>query len=214
MRTILAIGLLAACGSQAQPVPAQPTEPARPSNWWIQGEPDTSQPTVDPSKQDKVEIPPLTRIETVATEIAIKGVAVTAVPVGAAGWTVQIENNTNSMVSVAWDESTFVTSKGESYGRLIRGETRRIDIANAQPPTPVAPKARITQTVLVEKFLSEEAFEDKVATYPRRLSAGLVERISESRRGLQEMIVGGKLLLTIQLAAGKQTWTGKVMAGE
>jgi hypothetical protein len=155
-------------------------------------------------------IPPLKRPETVVVEAEAAGVDIAAVPFGAAGWKLTITNNTKAVALVVWDESTFVSSGGESLGRLIRGETRKIDTANPQPASPVAVGARLTQPVLLEKAIGSEDFELYLQKAGRTLSKDSLDKATAAREKRRSMIVGGALNVTVQLADGKKTWIGRV----
>lgn len=215
----LTLLVLAACGS---PAPTQHPEPNRPSDWWIEKQPAQSpDPLADEPQERHVTppetrpVPPLERAEAVSEEVGIPAVTVAAVPAGAFGWKITINNTTNGMISVLWDESTFVASDGESLGRLIRGETRRIDAANAQPAAPVAPHASITQVVLVEKTIDVEELEAKYAEHSsRRFANKFVDGIEARRRELAALRIGARLIISIQLSNGKKTWTGRVSGGQ
>lgn len=127
------------------------------------------------------------RAETVREERGIDGLRVTIAPLGAAGWSLRIENDSSDALSVLWDESSFVTSDGKVAGRLIRGETRAMDTGKPQPPEPLPSGAAVVSRVFAEKLIG-----------------------AEQGAELAVPLVGGKLHLTIATATGKQTWTGVV----
>jgi hypothetical protein len=158
-------------------------------------------------------IPMAPRTETVETETAIDGVEIAATPVGAASWKLLVVNNTDGQISIAWDESSFVSSQGESAGRLIRGETRKMDIAKAQPPTPVPPHARASEVVLVEKLVESEEMESDYVGFKAKygyVTKPLNDLIVPARKQRQATIRGGALNVTIQFPDGKKTWIGRV----
>lgn len=160
-----------------------------------------------------VSMPPLRRLYTVETEKAIDGFGVEAKPDGVAGWTIRVTNETDAVATVVWDEGTFVTSGGQSAGRLISGETRKIDTAKAQPAMPVAPHANVTNFVIPEKFIGDEDIEQRFAKVgPVR--ARFYDRLLKAREERAALIVGGKLYVTIASGAGKQTWAGVVTKAE
>lgn len=153
------------------------------------------------------------RTETVSTETAVEGLTINALPIGAAAWRIVVENNTDAPVSVLWDESSFVASNGDSGGRLIRGETRRMDVAKAQPPTPVAAHARVSETILVEKLTEAEKAEADHAEFEAKwggVAPDMNESMAKVRESTQRMIRGGRIDLRIDLNGTKQTWTGRV----
>jgi hypothetical protein len=122
----------------------------------------------------------------------VDDIKIGAVPAGVAGWKIRITNNTEDTVLVVWDESTFVTSSRESGGRLLRN-MKKLD---AQPPTPIAPHSRITETVFIEKLLAAEDEDDDL------------------RESVRDLIIGGHMALTLQLPDGKQSWTGDVESAD
>lgn len=156
------------------------------------------------------------RTETVQTETAIERVMVAAKPVGATSWKIAVKNESNAPVSILWDESAFVTADGESGGRLIRGETRRIDMAKAQPPTPVPANSQTFEIVLIEKLAESEFTEGDYARHNAKyggVSPRMNVLIDESRAFQAKLIAGGALNIAIQLADGKKTWVGRVSGG-
>lgn len=155
--------------------------------------------------------------EEVVTETAIDGIEVVATPAQAAGWAIGIKNNTDALVSIVWDESTFVTSDGRSFGRIIRGETKRIDMAKAQPTTPVPSKASTSEVGFAEKlYPAEEAESEYVEKGAKQyvntggVSPQMNRQIVSIRKGVKRTLAGGALNITIQLADGKKTWIGRI----
>jgi len=73
--------------------------------------------------------------------------------------------------------------------RLIRGETRRIHTAQEQPPSPVAPGARVAEWALPEILI------------PYAGSAG-VKPLDPSAKG--------RLILSLNVAGTRKTWSGDV----
>jgi hypothetical protein len=168
-----------------------------------------------PPKEPLVQMPQ--RTETVETETAIDGLAIAARPYGAAGWTVNVKNDTDAMASIVWDESAFVSPRGQSGGRLIRGDTRRVDLAKSQPATPIPPGAATEEVVFIEKIVEVERTESEYAEADAKwggVSPDMNRVIQKSRRDIRRSIAGGALNVTIQLADGKQTWTGRVSGGQ
>lgn len=153
------------------------------------------------------------RTETVAAESSIDGLDIIVKPYGAAAWRVGVKNETDALVSIVWDESTFVAADGQSGGRLIRGETRRMDVAKAQPATPVAPKSFVTEVVLVEKLTGIDKTESDYAEHNAKwggISPGMARVLGEQRSDVAKIISGSAINVTVQLADGKKTWTGRV----
>lgn len=119
---------------------------------------------------------------------ALDGIEVAVVPSGSAAWTLAIRNARSTAVSVVWDESTYVAS-GETFGRLIRGETRKIDTAKQQPASPIAPNTMLREWVVPEKFAP----------------------MLEGDAVLKSELARGTLHLVFTSDAGKQTWTGSIV---
>jgi hypothetical protein len=155
--------------------------------------------------------PPLERSERIAADAETYGIAINGIPYGAAGWTLRITNNTDASLSILWDESSFVTAKGESGGRLIKGDTRKIDTAKSQPASPLAPHASLVQVVFIEKLVDAEEVEAKNADFVSPRVAALLE---ETRSANAHAILGGKLYLVLQMADGRKTWVGHVDGGQ
>ncbi len=98
-------------------------------------------------------------------------------------WNVTVANHQAAAVKILWDESSYVGADGKSLGRLVRGETRRIDVGKPQPPTPLAPNATIEEDVLPESYASD-------------VKASL------------EPDEKGTMYLVIETNTGKHTWHG------
>lgn len=144
----------------------------------------------------------------VVSETRIDGVLVAVVPYAAAGWRVEAKNESDTAVSVLWDESSFVDRFGDSQGRLIRGETRRMNVDGAQPRVPIAPKAQAVQRVLVEKLL---AYEEIEASMDGKLQdRDRVFRVLKIRNAVQKSLPGGRVHVVIEIDGAKKTWTGLV----
>ena len=157
-------------------------------------------------------IEPLIREHIVEPASVIDGVDISAEPVGLTGWEVSVKNATAGTIAVVWDESTFVTGARKAGGRLIRGTTKRIDTAKAQPPTPVPASAELTESVFPELLVRYEEFEEKLTDRewpPQALAKG-----RRFREDVSKMIDGGELLVVVNTAAGKQTWSGRVRGGD
>ena len=56
--------------------------------------------------------------------------------IGGVFWQAEIKNNSDATAKLIWDESAYVNSNGKA-SRLIRGETRKLHSAQAQPASPV-----------------------------------------------------------------------------
>jgi hypothetical protein len=122
----------------------------------------------------------------------IAGVHVIASPIAAWRlWVVQVENRTGDTITVDWDRSAFVMPDGES-SRVIRGETRRIDIGRPQPKATIIAGAHIEEELIPEVFV--DALE-ALASEPMT---------AEPPDGLR----GARLVLAIERGSGTKMWTG------
>ncbi|HEX5064370.1 MAG TPA: hypothetical protein VFV99_33575, partial [Kofleriaceae bacterium] len=99
-------------------------------------------------------------------------------------WVVEVVNKSRDSVSVDWDQSSLVAGNGDSMGRLLRGETRRIDSANVQPKTPIPPGARVSQWVIPEQMtMMSGASEGPLSPMPPLAYPGARLVISVERKG-------------------------------
>lgn len=157
-------------------------------------------------------LPPLERDQRIREIKGIDGLRVVGAPDGAAAWSLRLKNTTDDSMSVLWDESSFVASTDDSMGRLIRGETHKIDLAKTQPPSPLAPHAAITETIFVEKFVDVEETEQvaRKSSDEGILSRDDRNRFLNYREKLATSIVGGHLYLVVLTDDGKHTWSGVV----
>jgi hypothetical protein len=165
-------------------------------------------PSHEPGVNADESVPPLVRHQVVRPGV-IGDVRLVAIPAGVSAWNLKITNNTPGLVTVSWDESTFVTNDGQSQGRLIRGETRRMDTGKAQPQTPIAPGSSIIETVFPERMLDGEQTEANIEKMDY-LTHQQVLRFIKLRDAIQASIVDGKLVVTIDIGGTKSTWTGVV----
>ena len=149
-----------------------------------------------------------TRDHTVNEITPVAGMEVAVAPAGVAAWRVSLKNNNPAAISIVWDESSFVSSTGVA-GRLIRGETRTLDSANPQPPSPVPPGSSYVGILLAEKLMDEEEAEAKYGN--KYLSTGAAQIFLDHRKKRDAYIVGGKINLVVSADDGKKTWTGAVV---
>ena len=68
-------------------------------------------------------------------------------------WQVKAKNTSNQPAKLVWDESSYVSTSGES-SRLVRGKTRVIHSGQTQPPSPIPPNATITELFVPEMHIS------------------------------------------------------------
>lgn len=168
-------------------------------------------PAQEPAHVAPIPMPP--RTETVATEQAIDGITVISRPSSVVGWGFAIVNDTDAPVSVIWDESTFVAESGDSMGRLIPSDTRRMDVAREHPPMPVPAHSRAGAIALIENAVAAEEMEGDYAETARKyggVSARMNELIEQNRAMRKKAISGGRIDLVIRIGDAKQTWTGRV----
>lgn len=120
----------------------------------------------------------------------LDGVEVSIEPSGVAAWNLTIRNARATAVSVVWDESSYVAG-GISAGRLIRGETRKIDVAKQQPNSPIAPNTALKEWVVPEKLAP--------------MLDGDATLNPEAERGTLHLVFASD--------AGKETWSGAIVDG-
>lgn len=89
---------------------------------------------------------------TVATK-AIDGVIVYVGLESNEIWRLQVQNDTDDDMSVAWDESTILGPDGQSWGRLSAApDGQRMDTSAAHPPSPLFAHSRIVEQVIPSRF--------------------------------------------------------------
>jgi len=134
--------------------------------------------------------PKMTRNEAWKCDKPIEGITVDLAPETDIAWTVTVTNQTDDVVSIVWDRSAFVGSSGRSWGRLVPGETRRMDVSAPHPPTPVVPHATAHELAV-----------------PMELAHLYGDPVSPKRRRIFESEVnGGRVVLVLQMPSGEQTW--------
>lgn len=125
---------------------------------------------------------------------AVAGVRVQAAPTANwRAWVVQIDNRGGDTIDVDWDRSTLVLADGDS-SRVIRGETRRMDIGRAQPKATIVPGAHVEEELIPEVFV--EAIE----------ALGDASLDAEPPGG----IIGARLVIAIERGGTTRMWTGTV----
>lgn len=67
-------------------------------------------------------------------------------------WRVEAKNNTRSPVSLIWDESSYISTEGNS-SRLIRGKTRVIHSGQTQPASPIPPNSLLNEVFIREDLV-------------------------------------------------------------
>jgi len=157
-----------------------------------------------------VSVPALKRREVIEEELPVAGIVASATPVGTTGWRVVVRNDSDENIQLIWDESSFVTPDGESGGRLVRGETRKIDTDKAQPPSPIAPHSTLREIVLIDKFIELEELEKDASKHREHVTKKLHDQIIEGRKEVSRLIVGGHMYLVFATDDGKHTWKGVV----
>lgn len=151
-------------------------------------------------------VPALKRNQIIHGDV-LGDISIGATPLGAAGWRLSVENKGDAAASINWDESSFVGSTGTSGGRLIPGETRKIDLEKSHAPMPLPPHASVQETVFVEKLVDAEENE---AMHGDMVSPEYRQTLLATRDKLARFEEGGKMYLSLQLQDGKKLWTGLV----
>lgn len=156
--------------------------------------------------------PELVRTESVREKVGFDELAITVKPSGAAGWTIRVHNDGDKLVRIIWDDSTFVTSTGESAGRLIRAKTKKIDVEKSHAPSPVPPGAGLTEDVVVEKFVDYEELEadEQKDQEERGRIFQSPSKIKEARGVIERLMVGGRINLVLDVGGEPKTWVGEV----
>ncbi len=149
----------------------------------------------------------------VTEQQAIDGIVVVVEPAGVLGWRIAVKNAGTDSALLVWDESTFVTSAGAASGRLIRGETRQLDTAKAQPPSPIPAGTMIAALAFAEQLVDYEKageLEEQIARHPCRYSDAAIAATNNGRRARLKMQLGARLFLVVQRGEKKETWVGVV----
>lgn len=173
--------------------------------------PPASEPKSSSDKADYIPMPD--RTETVTAERPIDGIDISVTTYGAAGWRIAVANNTDTALSLNWDESTFVSAKGESLGRLVPGNTKKMDIEKPHAPTPLAAHARTVEVVFVEKIIGAENVEQTYAEAVEKLGSSTVKlnrSVEKMRRMSSAAVHGGRIDLVVNVGGSPQTWSGRV----
>lgn len=67
-------------------------------------------------------------------------------------WRILVQNDTDDLLTIVWDESSIIGPGRESWGRPIQAGGSRISAAAPHPASPLAPHSRVAETVIPEKF--------------------------------------------------------------
>jgi len=98
--------------------------------------------------------PAIKRTDTIEAKDLVDRVEVGVVAAdAAAGWNITVQNNRDTAIRLLWDESTYVTSTGESAGRLLRGNTRVMNSDREQPASPIPPHAQLRELAIPESHV-------------------------------------------------------------
>ncbi|NUQ67663.1 MAG: hypothetical protein HUU18_05230 [Phycisphaerales bacterium] len=123
----------------------------------------------------------------------VPGVEVQVAEAGGSFWAVIAKNNTNDVVKLVWDESTYVATTGES-DRLLRGKTRLIHSGQAQPTSPIAPGSELREYCVRESAAEHAQF------------AGAPGDINKPARIILVFEIGGRKVMhesSVQFTKGK-----------
>ncbi len=86
---------------------------------------------------------------TVESTSRIAGLDIEVSRAGNDFWRVSAKNNTRYPVSLIWDESSYISTTGNS-SRLVRGKTRVIHSGQAQPASPIPPDSLLNEVFIRE----------------------------------------------------------------
>jgi hypothetical protein len=128
------------------------------------------------------------RSEVVTVKAPVKGIAMTLEPSGDAGWRLTARNEADVAASIVWDESSFVAGNQESWGRLVPGVTKLVDLDRAHPATRLAPRATLTEVIVPEKAAEIDGMDFDLRT----------------------SLDGGRIYITVARGTVKSTWTGEL----
>lgn len=127
-------------------------------------------------------------VESYEVRQPVAGLTIGLEATGLAAWKLTARNDTDDPMQLVWDESSFVTGSGKSWGRLIAGTTRRGDVEKAHPPAPIAPHARMSETAIPESTTA----------------------IGEFDYDMRQDLAGGRLYVTVATPGGKRSWMATV----
>ena len=68
------------------------------------------------------------------------------------GITLILENKTNHSIKINWDEGVFISTDGRSH-RIIHTGIRYLESASAQPPTIIAKKSYVIETIFPSSYI-------------------------------------------------------------
>lgn len=72
-------------------------------------------------------------------------------------WTIRVTNQRTDGIAIAFDASSYVESTGKSLGRLLRSDTKIMNMAISQPTDPVAAGATVERKVTAEACVDDLA---------------------------------------------------------
>lgn len=97
---------------------------------------------------------PPKRWERTTVAVPMEGVTVKTTPYSYTGWIITVDNRRDEAIAINWDASSLIAHDGFSQGRFVRGRTRGINDASAQPSSPIAPRSKLREIVFPE-FLDD-----------------------------------------------------------
>lgn len=119
-----------------------------------------------------------------------EGIRIGAAYAGRGLWRLRAINDGEVLVRVLWDESAYITAEGDS-SRLIRADSRRLDVVKTQPASPVPPGARL------EKSFTAETFADVAGVE-------LADRLQHTAGE------GARLYLSVDVGGERRVWEADV----
>jgi hypothetical protein len=152
---------------------------------------DRSKPPDQPAQVAQPKIPDSKRgssVESYEVRQPVAGLTIGLEATGLAAWKLTARNDTDDPMQLVWDESSFVTGAGKSWGRLIAGTTRRGDVEKAHPPAPIAPHATMSETAIPESTTA----------------------IGEFDYDMRQDLAGGRLYVTVATPGAKRSWMATV----
>jgi hypothetical protein len=120
----------------------------------------------------KVPLPPKRPPMKMAVLRSVEGINVEIDSNGYTAFRIALENSRSETLSIVWDQSSFVAYDRRSLGRLVRGKTRMLDAARAQPNTPVPAGSFVVEVAIPEALLDFEPRLVEVDHQGKRLDDG------------------------------------------
>ncbi len=130
-----------------------------------------------------------------ATAASISELTVNIIPTPYPMWTFQITNNSEKMIKLLLDESSYVTTSGVAQ-RLVRGKTKVLHSDTTQPNMPIPPKAKFQDVLVLESYVPNVS----LSSSPYAFMFFKVENINAK----------GKFYLVFEINEEKKTWITEI----